>query len=42
MNDNQLLKERLQELIENMPGSARGSTLAGQTYASTQMEKHDA
>ena len=41
MNGNQLLRERLHGLIESMPGSARGSALAGKTCPSTQMEKHD-
>jgi hypothetical protein len=41
MNGNQLLRERLQGLTENMPGCARRSVFAGKICASTQLEKQD-
>jgi hypothetical protein len=38
---NQLLRERLQGLIESMPGGARSSDLAGRPCASTRMGEHN-
>lgn len=37
----ELLRQRLQGLIETMPGTGPSAALAGRTHASTQMEKHD-